>query len=82
MPKETTTDESVLSQIEKLAEEEQALYSHEELEPQAQKRLQQIQIQLDQCWDLLRQRRALREFGKDPDEAEVRPAKVVEDYEN
>jgi hypothetical protein len=36
---------------------------------------------LDQCWDLLRQRRALREFGKDPDEAKVRPAKIVENYE-
>ncbi len=77
-----STDASVLHQIEKLAEEEQELYSHEELDPQAQKRLQQIQVQLDQCWDLLRQRRALREFGKDPDEAQVRPAKVVEDYEN
>ncbi|MGH9856492.1 MAG: DUF2630 family protein [Acidobacteriota bacterium] len=81
MAKEST-DASVLNQIEKLAEEEQELYSHEELDPQAQKRLQQIQVQLDQCWDLLRQRRALREFGKNPDEAEVRPAKVVEDYEN
>jgi hypothetical protein len=77
-----STDASVLNQIEKLAEEEQELYSHEELDDQAQKRLKQIQVQLDQCWDLLRQRRALREFGKDPDEAEVRAAKVVEDYEN
>jgi hypothetical protein len=77
-----STDASVLNQIEKLAEEEQELYSHEDLDQQAQKRLQQIQVQLDQCWDLLRQRRALREFGKDPNEAEVRPAKIVEDYEN
>jgi hypothetical protein len=36
---------------------------------------------LDQCWDLLRQRRALRGAGRDPDEAHVRPAKVVENYE-
>ena len=37
--------------------------------------------ELDQCWDLLRQRRALREFGRDPDQAKVRPPKVVENYE-
>jgi hypothetical protein len=43
-------------------------------------RLTTINVELDQCWDLLRQRRALREFGRDPDEAEVRPAKVVENY--
>ena len=82
MTKRSTTDESVLSQIERLAEEEQELYSHEEIDKESQKRLEHIQVQLDQCWDLLRQRRALREFGKDPDEAEVRPAKMVEDYEN
>jgi len=38
-------------------------------------------IELDQCWDLLRQRRALREFGRDPEQAKVRPPKVVENYE-
>ena len=81
MPKHET-DESVLNQIEKLADEEQELYSREEIDPDTRKRLEKIQIELDQCWDLLRQRRALREFGKDPDEAEVRPAEMVEDYEN
>jgi len=45
------------------------------------KRLVQIQVELDQCWDLLRQRRALRDVGLDPDEAEVRPPQVVENYE-
>src|SRR5882724_3887053 len=40
-----------------------------------------VKEELDQCWDLLRQRRALREFGRDPDEAKVRPAKIVENYE-
>ena len=44
-------------------------------------RLAKIKVELDQCWDLLRQRRALREFGRDPDEAKVRPAKIVENYE-
>ncbi|BDE16361.1 hypothetical protein Mkiyose1665_25840 [Mycobacterium kiyosense] len=43
-------------------------------------RLQRIEIELDQCWDLLRQRRALRETGGDPREAAVRPADEVEGY--
>ena len=43
-------------------------------------RLEQLKIELDQCWDLLRQRRALREFGEDPDRAKVRPATIVENY--
>jgi hypothetical protein len=41
----------------------------------------QVQVELDQCWDLLRQRRALREVGLDPSMAQVRPAQVVEKYE-
>ncbi|PYV15428.1 MAG: DUF2630 domain-containing protein, partial [Acidobacteria bacterium] len=44
-------------------------------------RLARIQVELDQCWDLLRQRRARREFGQDPKKAKVRPADVVEEYE-
>jgi len=44
-------------------------------------RVEALKVELDQCWDLLRQRRALREFGKDPDQAAVRPASVVEKYE-
>jgi hypothetical protein len=43
--------------------------------------LVEVKVALDQCWDLLRQRRALREFGEDPDKAKVRPAKIVENYE-
>jgi len=42
--------------------------------------LAKINVELDQCWDLLRQRRALREFGRNPDEAEVRSAAIVENY--
>ena len=45
------------------------------------RRLQELKISLDQCWDVLRQRRALREAGLDPDTAAVRPADVVERYE-
>ena len=43
-------------------------------------RLQDLEVQLDQCWDLLRQRDALRATGQDPDHAEVRPPSVVENY--
>lgn len=46
-----------------------------------QKRLANIQVELDQCWDLLRQRRALRDVGEDPNEAELRPPDIVENYE-
>jgi hypothetical protein len=43
-------------------------------------RLQELEVQLDQCWDLLRQRDALRDAGQDPASAEVRPPNVVENY--
>lgn len=43
-------------------------------------RLRSIEVELDQCWDLLRQRRAKREFGEDPFGAEVRDARTVENY--
>ena len=43
-------------------------------------RLKQLEVELDQCWDLLRQRRAKREFGENPDEAQVRPERTVEGY--
>ncbi|HEU4543909.1 MAG TPA: DUF2630 family protein [Jiangellaceae bacterium] len=46
-----------------------------------QARLAEIEANLDQCWDLLRQRRAHRDAGEDPDLAEPRPVDVVEDYE-
>jgi hypothetical protein len=43
-------------------------------------RLRSVEVELDQCWDLLRQRRARREFGQDPDGAEVRSERTVEGY--
>jgi choline kinase len=80
-------DESILNRIEKLVEEEHALQAsevsdarNEEALEHDQQRLGQIQIELDQCWDLLRQRRARREFGENPDEAQVRDADTVERY--
>jgi Protein of unknown function (DUF2630) len=74
-------DQSVLGHIDGLVKEEESLYAQRELSDQDRGRLAKIKVELDQCWDLLRQRRALREFGRDPDQAKVRPAKVVEDYE-
>lgn len=64
-------DESVLSRIERLAEEEQSLYRDDNLSGDDLERLEEIKVELDRCWDLLRRRRARREFGRDPDEAKV-----------
>jgi hypothetical protein len=75
------TDESVLRKIEGLVHEEQRLYRNTELANHDQVRLDEIRVELDQCWDLLRQRDARREFGQDPNEAKVRPASVVERYQ-
>jgi uncharacterized protein DUF2630 len=77
-------DNAALSRINELVAEEKAL--REQLqhgaisEPEENKRLRQLEIELDQCWDLLRQRRALRETGGDPRDAAVRPADEVEGY--
>jgi hypothetical protein len=61
--------------------EEDALYAKSDLTADDHQRLAELKVKLDQYWDLLRQRRALREFGKDPDKAKVRAAKIVENYE-
>ena len=75
-----TTDRTVLGHIEHLVAEEKKLYAKGSVSEAEKQQLDQINVELDRCWDLLRQRRALREFGRDPDEAEVRPAKTVENY--
>ena len=75
-----TTDQTVLAHIERLVAEEKKLYAKGEVSDGEKTRLNQINVELDRCWDLLRQRRALREFGRNPDQAEVRPADVVENY--
>lgn len=74
-------DESVLNQINRLVDEEKRLYKTGDASPENRARLDSLKVQLDQCWDLLRQREALQEFGEDPDKAKVRPANVVENYE-
>lgn len=75
-----TTDQTVLAHIEHLVAEEKALYAKGSISDKEKAELDQINVELDRCWDLLRQRRGLREFGRNPDEAEVRPAKIVENY--
>jgi hypothetical protein len=82
------SDESVAARIERLVTEEQDLRRREQKDspdPDAlegdRKRLQEVEIELDRCWDLLRQRRAREEFGLDPDEASPRGADTVEHYE-
>ena len=74
-------DKPVRHHIEGLVQEEHRLHDQKTLSERDHDRLKAIQVELDQCWDLLRQRRALREFGEDPDQARVRPPGVVENYE-
>ncbi|MGN6473905.1 MAG: DUF2630 family protein [Mycobacteriales bacterium] len=71
-----TSDADILGQIKALVEEEHRLASGSEQHD----RRQQIEVQLDQCWDLLRQRQARRDAGENPDAAQVRPAGEVEGY--
>jgi len=75
-----TTDQNVLKHIEELVAEEKKLYAKGAVSDDEKKQLDRINVELDRCWDLLRQRRALREFGRNPDDAEERPAKTVENY--
>jgi hypothetical protein len=74
-------DQSVLNHIDNLVKEEELLYGRSELTDDDRRRLSELKVELDQYWDLLRQRRALREFGNDPDKAKVRAANIVENYE-
>ena len=81
------SDESIAARIEGLVAEEHELRSREqsgskdaEQLEEDQRRLRDVEIELDRCWDLLRQRRALRDAGEDPDDAQVRDASTVERY--
>ena len=79
------SDGSIRQRISDLVHEEHALRdklsSHEISPADEQARLRDLEVELDQCWDLLRQRQAKREFGQDPDTAEVRDARTVEGYQ-
>lgn len=76
-------DQDVLAHISALVGEETRLREEQARSPGTQSdRIRRIEAQLDQCWDLLRQRRAKREFGEDPDSARPRSTDTVEHYEN
>jgi hypothetical protein len=77
-------DAEIVRRINELAEEEHRLersHAGSGLDDEQLAQLRQLEVALDQCWDLLRQRRARRSQGADPDGAEVRPADVVEHYQ-
>jgi hypothetical protein len=77
-------DSEILHNITALVDEEHELMQQAEqggLDDEERARLHDLQVRLDQCWDLLRQRRARREFGLNPEEANVRDPNVVERYQ-
>jgi hypothetical protein len=81
------SDETITDRIERLVSEEHELRTREQVEnadadalERDRERLRSVEVELDRCWDLLRQRRALRDAGTDPDQAETRDADTVERY--
>ncbi len=76
-------DKDLLDRINELAGEEHQLFQREssgDASDAERERLRRIELTLDQCWDLLRQRRAKRSAGLNPDDAEVRDERTVERY--
>jgi hypothetical protein len=76
-------DKQILERINELATKEKDLFKKQadgEVSDDERKQLKKIEVTLDQCWDLLHQRRARRSAGMNPDEAEVRDAGTVEGY--
>ena len=76
-------DQEIVNRINELAEQEHRLeeaHVGQGLAPEEESRLRTIEVALDQCWDLLRQRRARRQAGQDPEDAQERPTTVVEGY--
>jgi Protein of unknown function (DUF2630) len=77
-------DARIHGSIEQLVAEEHELWEREATGAATdsdRQRLQELKVSLDQCWDLLRQRRALREAGRDPDDADLRSVETVEHYQ-
>ncbi len=77
-------DRTVLGQIDRLSQEEHDLWhreAHGTVSADERQRLREIEVELDQCWDLLRQRRALRSAGRNPDESALRSVHDVEGYQ-
>jgi ornithine cyclodeaminase/alanine dehydrogenase-like protein (mu-crystallin family) len=73
-------EKDLLSRIHALVDEEHQLRDSGEHTAEQKARMSDLEAQLDQCWDLLRQRRAKRQYDEDPAEAEVRPKSEVEGY--
>jgi hypothetical protein len=76
-------DQQVIERINEIAHEEHQLWEREgrgEITDAERERLRELAVTLDQCWDLLHQRRARRAAGEDPDDASVRDARTVEGY--
>jgi hypothetical protein len=73
-------EKQIFSRINELVEEEHRLRDSGEHTEEQRARLQELEAHLDQAWDLLRQRRARRQYGEDPDEAQPRPEPEVEGY--
>jgi hypothetical protein len=81
------SDESIAARIEQLVTEEHDLRTREQVDREDvdgltadRERLRAVEVELDRCWDVLRQRRALRSAGGDPEAAAVRDAETVERY--
>jgi hypothetical protein len=81
-------DQSIAARIESLVSEEHELQHREQADSTDEarleadrERLRNVRVELDRCWDLLRQRRAREEFGQDPNDAEPRDADTVERYQ-
>jgi hypothetical protein len=73
-------EKDLISRIHALVDEEHQLRENGEHSDEQRARMGELETQLDQCWDLLRQRRAKRQYGEDPEEASVRPEQQVEGY--
>ncbi|MFP5369614.1 MAG: DUF2630 family protein [Actinomycetes bacterium] len=73
-------EKDILARIHALVDEEHTLRDSPEHDETQRSRMQELEVQLDQCWDLLRQRRAKRQYDEDPDDAQARPASEVEGY--
>jgi hypothetical protein len=76
-------DQTIIERINELAREEHELFekeSHGQATRAERERVKRLEVTLDQCWDLLHQRRARRAAGMDPDEARVRDERTVEGY--
>jgi Protein of unknown function (DUF2630) len=85
---QSVSDESIAARIERLVTEEQTLRRHEEKDSpdpdsleRDRERLRAVEVELEGCWDLLRQRRAREEFGLDPDDVSARDAETIERYQ-